>query len=166
MLNYLQRIEWFIGLVLLQVLILNHMHINGYATPFFFIYFILKYNSGVHRNVLMVWAFFLGLSVDIFSNTPGMSAAAATLLAFIRQPILRMATSRDSVGDFEPGIKSMGFSSFFRYILLCTVLCCAILLVIDAFSFFNLPVLLLKILTDSIVTVICILCAETVRKKK
>ena len=42
MLTYLQRIEWFIGLVLLQVLVLNHMHINGYATPFFFIYFILK----------------------------------------------------------------------------------------------------------------------------
>ena len=35
MLTYLQRIEWFIGLVLLQVLVLNHMHINGYATPFF-----------------------------------------------------------------------------------------------------------------------------------
>jgi len=50
MLTYLQRIEWFIGLVLLQVLVLNHMHINGYATPFFFIYFILKYNSGVSRN--------------------------------------------------------------------------------------------------------------------
>ena len=31
MLTYLQRIEWFIGLVLLQVLVLNHMHINGYA---------------------------------------------------------------------------------------------------------------------------------------
>ena len=59
MLTYLQRIEWFIGLVLLQVLVLNHMHINGYATPFFFIYFILKYNSGVSRNVLMIWAFLI-----------------------------------------------------------------------------------------------------------
>ena len=64
MITYLQKIEWFIGLVLLQVLVLNHMHINGYATPFFFIYFILKYNSGVSRNVLMVWAFLLGLSVE------------------------------------------------------------------------------------------------------
>lgn len=31
MLTYLQRIEWFIGLVLLQVLVLNHMH-NGIPT--------------------------------------------------------------------------------------------------------------------------------------
>lgn len=99
MLTYLQRIEWFIGLVLLQVLVLNHMHINGYATPFFFIYFILKYNSGVSRNVLMIWAFLLGLAVDIFGNTPGMNAAAATVLAFMREPILRLVTLRDSVED-------------------------------------------------------------------
>lgn len=96
MLTYLQRIEWFIGLVLLQVLVLNHMHINGYATPFFFIYFILKYNSGVSRNVLMIWAFLLGLAVDIFGNTPGMNAAAATVLAFMREPILRLVTLRDA----------------------------------------------------------------------
>lgn len=112
MLTYLQRIEWFIGLVLLQVLVLNHMHINGYATPFFFIYFILKYNSGVSRNVLMIWAFLLGLTVDILGNTPGMNAAAATVLAFMREPVLRLVTLRDSVEDFEPGIKSMGFSPF------------------------------------------------------
>lgn len=101
MLTYLQRIEWFIGLVLLQVLVLNHMHINGYATPFFFIYFILKYNSGVSRNVLMIWAFLLGLAVDIFGNTPGMNAAAATVLAFMREPILRLVTLRDSVEDLN-----------------------------------------------------------------
>lgn len=166
MIAYLQRIEWFIGLVLLQVLVLNRIHINGYATPFFFIYFILKYNSGVSRNTLMIWAFLLGLSVDIFSNTPGMNAASATILAFLREPILRLVTLRDSVEDFEPGIKSMGISPYFRYILLCTFLFCTVLLVIDTFSFFNLPVLLLKILTDAFATIVCILCAEAIRRKK
>mgnify|MGYP000034279905 CR=1 FL=1 len=33
--NYLHKIGWFVGLVLLQVLILNNVHIVGYATPFF-----------------------------------------------------------------------------------------------------------------------------------
>ena len=94
------------------------------------------------------------------------NAAAATVLAFMREPVLRLVTLRDSVEDFEPGIKSMGFSPFFRYILLCTFLFCTILLVIDTFSFFNLPVLLLKILTDASITIICILCAEAIRRKK
>lgn len=166
MLTYLQRIEWFIGLVLLQVLILNHIHINGYATPFFFIYMILKYNSGVGRNVLMIWAFLLGLCVDIFGNTPGMNAAAATVLAFMRGPILRLVTLRDNVEVFEPSIRNMGLSSFFRYILLCTLLFCTMLLVIDTFSFLNLPVLLLKIGTDASITMVCIFCAEAIGRKK
>ena len=36
--NYLHKIGWFVGLVLLQVLILNNVHIAGYATPFLYIY--------------------------------------------------------------------------------------------------------------------------------
>ena len=48
--TYIHRIGWFIGLVLLQVLILNNVHIAGYATPFLYIYFILKFDSGTSRN--------------------------------------------------------------------------------------------------------------------
>ena len=51
--TYIHRIGWFIGLVLLQVLILNNVHIAGYATPFLYIYFILKFDSGTSRNELM-----------------------------------------------------------------------------------------------------------------
>lgn len=58
--NYLHKIGWFIGLVLLQVLILNNVHIAGYATPFLYIYLILKFESETPRNTLMLWAFFSG----------------------------------------------------------------------------------------------------------
>jgi rod shape-determining protein MreD len=68
--TYIHRIGWFIGLVLLQVLILNNVHIAGYATPFLYIYFILKFASGTSRNELMLWAFFFGLTIDIFADTP------------------------------------------------------------------------------------------------
>lgn len=159
------RIGWFVALVLIQVLVLNRIHINGYGTPFFFIYFILAYNSGVHRNVLMLWAFFLGLAVDMMNNTPGMNAAAATMLAFVRQPVLRLVSQRDNYGDFLPSIDSVGLSPYLRYILLCTMLFCTVLLTIDTFSFFNLPVLLLKILADTVTTMVCILCAEGIRRK-
>ena len=90
MIHLFNQLKWFIGLVLLQVLILNQMHINGYATPFLYIYFILKFHSRVSRNELMVWGFVLGLVVDMFSNTPGMNAAVTTCLAFFRNTFLRM----------------------------------------------------------------------------
>ena len=69
--NYLHKIGWFIGLVLLQVLILNNVHIAGYATPFLYIYLILKFESDTPRNALMLWAFFLGLAVDVFPTRQG-----------------------------------------------------------------------------------------------
>ena len=68
--TYIHRIGWFIGLVLLQVLILNSVHIAGYATPFLYIYFILKFSSGTSRNELMLWAFFFGLTIDIVCSRP------------------------------------------------------------------------------------------------
>lgn len=166
MIKILHRMKWFIGLALLQVLVLNQMHIGGYATPFFYIYFILKMNSRIGRNALMFWAFALGLVVDVFGNTPGMNASALTVLAFFRAPMLRLVTLRDLDEGFRPSVKSLGFSSFLRYSILSCGLFCTLLLMIDTFSFFNVPVLLLKIVTSMISTILCILCVESIGRKK
>jgi rod shape-determining protein MreD len=166
MITYLQRIEWFVALVLLQVLVLNRVHIQGFATPFFFIYFLFMLDSGTKRNTMLGWGFALGLAVDVFGNTPGMNAAAATLLAFVRQPLLRLVTLRDTTDDFEPGIPAMGIVPFLRYVSLGTLLYCAVFQIIDVFSFFGWGVLALRILSDAVVTVVCILCVEFIRQKK
>ena len=44
----------------------------------------------------MLWAFFFGLTIDVFSDTPGMNAAATVLLAFLRPSLLRLFTPRDN----------------------------------------------------------------------
>lgn len=166
MIKILHRMEWFVGLVLLQVLVLNRMHLGGYATPFFYIYFILKFNSRIGRNELMLWSFALGLTIDVFGNTPGMNAAAATCLAFFRNSLIRLVTLRDMDEAFRPSVKSLGVSSFFRYSLLACSLFCSLLLMIDAFSFVNLAELLLKIGTSILSTMLCIFCAESLGGKK
>lgn len=165
MLFYLEKISLFLGLILIQVLILNNIQIAGYATPFLCIYFILIYNSGVDRNILLLWSFALGLIIDIFSNTPGINAASTTLLAFVRTPILNSFTLHEGNSSFNPGIASMGFSSFFKYISVMTLIFCSTLLLIDSFSFFDPIQLLLKILTDTLVTIICILCVDAVWRR-
>lgn len=166
MIKNLHRIEWFVGLVLIQVLVLNQLHVGGYATPFLYIYFILKFNSKIGRNSLMIWAFMLGLTVDVFGNTPGMNAAACTCLAFFRNLLLRLVTLRDLDEAFRPGIKSLGLAVFFRYILLATTLFCTLLLLIDTFTFFNLPVLFLKIVTSIVSTMVCVFCVESIGGRK
>ena len=160
------RLGWFLGLAMLQVLVLNQMHIWGYATPFLYIYFILKINTRTSRNALMLWAFALGLVIDIFGNTPGMNAASVILLAFSRTSILRLVTLRDIDEGFRPSVRSMGVSSFMRYVFLSCSLFCTVLFLIDTFSFYDFPVLLLKILSSIISTMLCVFCAEMLGGEK
>ena len=160
------QIGWFLGLAMLQVLVLNQMHIVGYATPFLYIYFILKFNTRIGRNALMLWAFTLGLLIDMFGNTPGMNAASATILAFSRTSILRLVTLRDMDEGFRPGFRSMGVSAFLRYIFLASSLFCIVLFLIDTFSFYDFPVLFFKILSSIISTMLCILCVEMLGGEK
>ena len=121
--DYLHKSAWFIGLLLLQVLVLNNVYIlDGYATPLLYIYLVLKMNSDVSRNALMGWAFVLGLAVDLFSDTPGMNAAATTLLAFVRPGVLRLFTLRDVSGAYVPSAGVMGTASYLKYAVVCVLL--------------------------------------------
>jgi rod shape-determining protein MreD len=166
MMTVLQRIEWFVALVLLQVLVLNRVHIQGYATPFLFIYFLFSLDSGTSRNSMLGWGFALGLAVDMFGDTPGMNAAAATVLAFTRSRLLRLVTLHDAKEIVEPSIRTMGMPAYVKYIALGTLLYCTLFQLLDVFSFLGWGALLLRILTDAVVTVGCILCVEMIRQKK
>jgi rod shape-determining protein MreD len=114
----------------------------------------------------MLWAFALGLVIDIFGNTPGMNAASVILLAFSRTSILRLVTLRDIDEGFRPSVRSMGVSSFMRYVFLSCSLFCTVLFLIDTFSFYDFPVLLLKILSSIVSTMLCVFCVEMLGGEK
>lgn len=164
LITYLKRIEWFVALVLIQVLVLNNVHIAGYATPFIYIYLLLKISSGASRNELVLWGFFLGLTVDIFSNTPGVNAAATTFIAFIRPYLLQLFSPRDNSDEIVPAIKTIGFSPFLKYVITCVLFHHASLLLIESFSFFNLTFLLIKIGASTLLTVLCLMSIEGFNK--
>ena len=162
--TYIHRIGWFIGLVLLQVLILFFVDIAGYATPFLYIYLILKCNSGTSRNELMLWAFFFGLTIDVFSDTPGMNAAATVLLAFLRPSLLRLFTPRDNQDNLVPSFKSMGITPFLKYTTASVFIHSLALLSIEFFSFSGIWLLLLRVALCTVLTVTCIVAVEGIRR--
>ena len=165
LINYLHKIGWFIGLVLLQVLILNNVHIAGYATPFLYIYLILKFESDTPRNALMLWAFFLGLAVDVFSDTPGMNAAATVLLAFLRPTFLRLFVPRDTLDTLVPAIRTMGILPFLKYLVVSVLVHHGLLLTLEFVSFAHFGTLLLRVAASTLLTVTCIMAVEGIRKK-
>lgn len=162
---FFKRLGWFWLLVFIQVLVLNHVHLLGCAMPFLYVYLILTLDVSTSRNVLLLWGFFIGLAVDVFSDTPGMNAAATTFLAFVRPSLITLFAPRDCAEDMEPGIRSMGGWLFFRYILVGVVLHHTILLTIESFSFFDWGFLLLEILSSSLLTACCVMAIEGICKK-
>lgn len=165
MITYIQKAGWFIGLLLLQALVLNNVHIAGYATPFLYIYFILKLDAGTSRNALLMWGFLLGLAVDAFSNTPGINAASTVFLAFMRTPYLRLFTPRENMdAAIVPSIKTMGFSSFLKYLLLAVLSHHLVLFLLSFYSFADPLTLTLKIIASTVLSISCIVAFDSVRK--
>lgn len=162
--TFLKRFSWFWVLVLVQALILNNVHFFGYATPFLYIYLLLKFDANMSRYSLLLWGFALGLAVDVFSNTPGVNAASATLLAFARPFLLKLFAPRDSADDFSPGIHSMGLAPFMRYASVATLVHQTALILLVTFSFAQPSVMLLKVVSGTLLTTLCIWGVEVAKK--
>lgn len=162
----LNRIAWFVGLVLVQVLLLNNIYLFGLATPFIYIYFLLVIDKDMDRNALMLTAFLLGLSVDVFSNTPGVNAGASVLIAFMRPGLLRLFSPRDEYENFEPGIYTLGIWSFVRYAFVVILLHHTVLYFLEAFSLNNMGYLSLRVLCSTLLTLSLVMAIEFVRHKR
>ena len=92
----LRRLALFVVFSLVQVLVFNHIHLFGYATVLFLVYFVVMIPRNYPRWALLLWAFFLGLFVDLFSNTPGMAAGTLTLTAFVQPYLLNLFVPREA----------------------------------------------------------------------
>ncbi len=157
----------FIALLLVQILILNNLDIFGHANAYLYILFILLLPFDIPGFLLLILSFLMGLSVDFFSNTLGMHAAAATLLAFLRPSFLRLAYQKEDIPlKSEPGLKEMGFKSFYMYALSLTLIHHLFLFVVDTLKFSNFLQIILDTLTSSVITIVLIMiCMYLFRKK-
>ena len=96
------------ALMLLQIFLLDRICILGYVTPFIYIYLILILDSDVGPVQRMLWGFAMGLLADVFTDTPGVQAAALTLMAYLQPYILRLFVTFDRRTRLNPGMVSMG----------------------------------------------------------
>ena len=112
----------------------------------------------------MIWGFFLGLSIDIFSNTPGMNTIATVLLAFVRPTFLRLFTPRDMLDSIIPSFKMLGVASFLKYTVTSVFVHHLVLLSIEYFSFSSIPLLLLRVVACTLLTITCIIAIEGIRR--
>lgn len=132
--------------VFLQVFLFNHINLWGYAVPLLgaMVLFHLPLNSG--RLAGMFLAFATGVVLDAFSNTPGVSAGAMTLTAFVRYPLVHAMVSKDVVEDAVPDRHLLGQYKYFWYMAILLGVHHVAYFMLEAFSFFHLADLSLRLL--------------------
>lgn len=154
------RIRNFALLVLIQALIFSHIHLFGYATASVYLIFILKLPRHTKVNELLLWCFLSGLIVDIFSNTPGLNAAAATVMGFARNFILSAFTHKGLAEDFIPGAKSIKWGGYIVYSSLCIALFSFALFLLELFTINYPGTLLISTLSSTLLTMLFVVVAE------
>lgn len=126
----------FLICVFLQILIFNRIILFHVAVPLIFIYFIIRLPINLKLPYVFTLAFFLGLIVDIFSDTPGVNALACTLISALRVPIYYAYMAKDDITSrLTPAIASMGFWEYSKYLLTFIVIYCILTFSIEYFSF-------------------------------
>lgn len=160
------RIRNFVILALLQVLVFSHIHLFGYATAYIYLIFLLKLPRFTSRNELLIWGFLFGLVVDIFGNTPGLNACAATAMAFARNYLLAAVTQKGTADDFAPGIHTIGWSGYATYAALCLLIFYTLLYLLELFTI-NYPVtLLIGVASSTLLTMMFTLVIECFTRRK
>ncbi len=151
----------FVVLVLIQVLFLKNTGYYNLATPYLYILFILLLPFEIPNFLLFLLSFLIGLTVDVFSDTLGLNAAACSLLALVRVLFISVTVQKDGFdNEPEPRLGLMGFRWFFFYAVFLTFFHHLVLFSLEVFRFSDLPFILLRTLLSSLFTIVLILIAE------
>ena len=98
----------FIGLLLLQVLVIDNIRLGYYIHPCVYVLFIFLLPFNIQKWQLLLLGFFTGLTVDLFNGTPGLNAAATVFLAFVRPYVINNMTRRKDINmNDEPSLNNM-----------------------------------------------------------
>jgi len=156
----------FVVLILAQALLFNHINFMGSINPYPYVLFILLFPAKNNRLLFIIISFFLGLFVDLFSDSGGVHAAASVFLAFIRPPVLRFCFGT-LYETQNLKFYNTDFSNRIGYFSMLIVLHHILMFLLEIFNFSSIILVLKKTLFSSIFTIIlCVLISILFSSKR
>jgi|GEM_PF-131099 hypothetical protein len=160
--NSIRNILLFFLFVLLQVFILERIQLGPFCYPCVYVLFLIMLPFGYSTTSLLLWAFALGLSVDIGSGgVLGLHASACLCLGFFRNTFLKLVSTK---GDFEqwvrPGLGSLGGRRFTLFLLFSLLTHHTVLFALEGFRVDYLHLTLLRIGLSVVVNILLIVSLQ------
>lgn len=88
--DLLNNILRFLGLLLLQIFVMDQVDFMGYICPLVYMLFMVLYPVNNNRWSFIIVSFVIGIVVDTFQDTGGAHAAASVTLAYLRPVLLKL----------------------------------------------------------------------------
>ena len=150
----------YVVLVLLQVLIFNQIQFSGYVNPYIYILFVMLLPLSTPRYIILLSGFLVGLTVDVFSDSPGIHTAATVFIAFIRPGVIRTISIREEDRNDYPGLKQNKFSWFLFYTAVMVLIHHFLLFYLEYFTFSHFFHTLLRVLLSSFFSIFIIVLSQ------
>ncbi|MBQ8283413.1 MAG: rod shape-determining protein MreD [Paraprevotella sp.] len=162
--NLFYRLFWAIVLVALQIFVFGQVCLFGYATPAIYVYILCLLPLSTPRYAWLLWGFFVGLMVDMFSYSPGLGAASMTLTAMVTPLLLRLYIPKDTVEDHIPSFKLLSKWKYIWFVSSVVLFHQACFVLLEFFSFFRIWDMITAFLSSSLMTIIILLLFAKVRE--
>lgn len=161
----------FILFILVQVFVLDKIHLHQMVTPYVYFLFILWLPFRMGKTKVMLIAMILGFTLDSFRHHPGFHTAACVLVAYLRPFLINLLIPQEgSDSNYEePSIKSMGgFLPYLIFIGVLTFVHHGWLFLLEAWQFGNIWYFLIKTILSTVISLGLILITEMLfyRKQK
>lgn len=167
--DLVRNIIRFVLFVFLQVYVLDKMpRLHQFITPYIYFLFLLWLPFYVKRGWLLLLGLLLGLSIDYYSVTPGLHAAACVLIAYFRPFVINLFAPKDS-SEFsyrEPSPKAMGWSAYMLYALILSFFHNFYLLFLEWLSFGSFIEFMMKTIITTALSMTMILIADLIFPRK
>lgn len=156
----------FLLLLALQILVFNKMNFGGYLCAFPYILFIILYPVNGNKANLLIASFFLGLVMDLFSNSGGVHTTACVILAYLRPYFFKFSFGL-SYEYQTVKLNDVLTPERFTFILLAVITHHIILFLLESFQFSFILNVLLKTFLSTLYTILtCIILIYLIKPNK
>jgi hypothetical protein len=121
--DLVRNIIRFILFILIQVYVLFQIPpVHRFVVPYLYFLYILWLPFNLLRAGVTLVSFLLGLTLDFFTKTPGLHAAACTLIGYLRPFLINILIPQEGADKSyrSPSATSMGWAPYATYVLILT----------------------------------------------
>jgi hypothetical protein len=155
--------------ILVQVYVLDKIpHLHRFIVPYLYFLFVLWLPFSISRFGLLLVGFVTGLTLDYFTQTPGLHAAACVLIAYARPFIIMILIPKDTA-EFnyqEPSPRGMGWAPYAVYVIVLTLMHHTYLVLLEWLDFGTFLDFIIKVFATTGISLLLIFTVELLFPRK